>query len=70
MPVSRTLRSLSHNIEARMKERNWTPQQLQRASGVSPSTIRTILHRENEASTKIIERLADGLDCQPWELLC
>ena len=43
--------------------------ELARVTGVSQTQISNILHQKKAASVDILERLANGLECENWLLL-
>lgn len=63
-------RVLSTNIRSVMKKNGIRSQaQLANITGISQTQIGNILRHEKAASIDLVERLANGLNCEPWLLL-
>ena len=61
---------LATNIKTLMRHAGIQSQmQLSRYTGVSQTQIGNILRQEKAASIDLLERLANGLNCEPWLLL-
>ena len=54
-----------------MKQRNMRPNELANLSGVTPSTVYSMLdERRKELSINVIKKLCDGLDMTLGEFFC
>ena len=61
---------LASNIKTLMTHAGVQSQaQLSKFTGVSQTQIGNILRQEKAASIDLLERLANGLNCEPWLLL-
>ena len=61
---------LATNLKTRMGSGGIKSQtQLAALTGISQSQIGNILREDRAASIDTIQRLADGLECEPWLLL-
>jgi transcriptional regulator with XRE-family HTH domain len=61
---------LSMNLKAYMRAPDLDSQtKMQKATKVPARTIGRILNGEQSASVAMLEKLAEGLKCQPWHLL-
>ena len=61
--VATNLRSLMHHADIRSQA------QLAKLSGVSQTQIGNILRCQKSSSIDLLDRLANGLNCEPWLLL-
>ena len=61
---------LAKNIKSLMKQAGIRSQaDLASITGVSLTQISNILRHEKAASIDLLQRLADGLECESWQLL-
>ena len=61
---------LANNIKLLMKQSAIGSQtQLANLTGISLTQINNILRHKTGATVDLLQRLADGLDCEPWLLL-
>ncbi len=61
---------LASNIKSLMKQAGIESQaQLAKTTGISQTQIGNILRQEKAASIDLLERMANGLGCEPWLLL-
>lgn len=62
--------TLANNLQTRMNlNRIRTRSELAKLSGVSPAQIGNILKRQAGTTVDVLQKLANGLACDPWVLL-
>jgi len=68
-PNDEEIRNLGLNIVLALREKDWTQQQLEAASGVPQPTISKIIRGKRDPSVSIVSRLAKALTKTIDELL-